>query len=51
MRYSLEPKYGKYVQGYGFCHLQENLESKMKNKKWILQQKLEQMLQKLLLKQ
>ena len=26
MRYSLEPKYRKYVLGYGFCHLQENLE-------------------------
>ena len=29
MRYSLEPKYRKYVQGYGFSHLQENLEINM----------------------
>ena len=25
MRYSLEPKYRKYVEGYGFCHLQKKL--------------------------
>ena len=29
MRYSLEPKYRKYVQGMAFCHLQENLEINM----------------------
>ena len=26
MRHSLDPKYRKYVQGYGFFHLQEHLE-------------------------
>ena len=25
MRYSTEAKFRKYVEGYGFCHLQENL--------------------------
>ena len=25
MRYSTEPKFRKYVKGYAFCHLQENL--------------------------
>ena len=29
MRYSLEPKYRRYVKGYGFCHLQETLEINM----------------------
>ena len=29
MRYSLEPTYRRYVKGYGFCHLQENLEINM----------------------
>ena len=32
MRFSLEPKYRKYVQGYGFCHLQEKLEINMGKK-------------------
>ena len=26
MRYSLEPTYRRYEQGYGFCHLQDILE-------------------------
>ena len=25
MRYSTESRFRKYIQGYGFCHLQENL--------------------------
>ena len=25
MRYSAEPKFRKYVKGYGFYHLQKNL--------------------------
>ena len=25
MRYSTEPRFRKYVKGYGFCHLQVNL--------------------------
>ena len=29
MRHSLEPNYGRYVQGYGFCHLQKHLEINM----------------------
>ena len=29
MRYSLAPTYRRYVKGYGFCHLQENLEISM----------------------
>ena len=36
MKYSIEPKFGKYVKGYGFllkdmvfCLLQENLEINM----------------------
>ena len=30
MRYSLEPRRRKYVEGYGFfCYLQENLEINM----------------------
>ena len=29
MIYSIELKYRKYVQGYGFCYLQENLEINM----------------------
>ena len=29
MRYSLEPKYRKYVEGYEFCYLQENFETNM----------------------
>ena len=29
MRYSTKPKYRKYVEGYAFSHLQENLEINM----------------------
>ena len=28
MRYSTEPKYRKYVEGYGFCHLQKKFGDK-----------------------
>ena len=36
MRYSTEPKFKKYVEGYGFCHLQENLTINMLTNWWIL---------------
>ena len=29
MRYSTEPKFRKYLKGYVFCHLLENLEINM----------------------
>ena len=51
MRYSLEPKYKKYVQGYGFLSFEENLEINMVKNYWILQQKQEYPLQKLLPKE
>ena len=41
MKYSLEPNYRKYVQGYGFFDLQENLEINMVKYQCILQQKQE----------
>ena len=46
MRYSTEPKFRKYVKGYGFLSFAGNFAGK-----WILQQKQEEMLQKLLLKE
>ena len=39
MRYSTEPKFRKYVKGYGFCHLQENLVINMVKNSWIVQKK------------
>ena len=44
MRCSLEPD-------MAFCRLLENVEINMVRNEWILQQKLEQMLQKLLLRE
>ena len=41
MRYSTEPRFRKYVKGYGFCHLQENLVINMVKNQWILQLKQE----------
>ena len=29
MRYSVEPKHRKYIAGYGFCLLEENLKIHM----------------------
>ena len=51
MRYSIEPKFIKYVKDYGFCHLLKNLVINMVKNKCILQLKLEQKLQKLLQKE
>ena len=36
MRYSIEPKYRKYIEGYGFFSFAKKL-----GNKWILQQKQE----------
>ena len=43
MRYSTEPKYKKYVEGYGFLSFARKSGDKYgkKKKKWILQQKKE----------
>ena len=41
MRYSTEPKYKKYVEGYGFLSFARKSGDKYGKKKWILQQKKE----------
>ena len=48
MRYSLEPNVENMLKDMAFCHLQENLEIK---NLWMLQQRLEYILEKLLLKE
>ena len=50
MRYSTEPKYRKYVEGYGFLSFAKKFGDKY-ILQYILQQKQEEMLQKLLLKE
>ena len=50
MRYSAEPKYRKYVEGYGFLSFAKTFGDKY-ILQYILQQKQEEMLQKLLLKE
>ena len=49
MRYSTDPRFRKYVKGYGFLSFAKNFGSKY-GKKWIRQLKLEWVQQKLLLK-
>ena len=51
MRYSFEPKYRKYVEEYGFLSFARKFGEKCGKKLWILQQKPEKMLQKMLLKE
>ena len=51
MRYLTEPKYRKYVKGYGFLSFSSKFGYKYGKELMILQQKHEQMLQKLLLKE
>ena len=49
MRHSTEPKNRKYVKGYRFLSFARKFGDKYGKNYWILQQKHEQMLQKLLL--
>ena len=39
MRYSTEPKFRKYVKGYGFLSFAKNLVIYMVKSQWILQKK------------
>ena len=41
MRYLLEPKYRKYVQGYSFLSFARKFGDKYVKNYWILQQRLE----------
>ena len=51
MRYSTEPRFRKYVKGYGFLSFARKFRNKYGKHYRILQQKHEQMLQKLLQKE
>ena len=51
IRYSTEPRFRKYVKGYGFLSLAKNFGNKHGKKLMILQLKQEWMQQKLLLKE
>ena len=51
MRYSIEPKYRKYVEGYGFLSFPRKFGDKFGKKLMDTTKKQEYMLQKLLLKE